>query len=384
MTKESDRQASAKHKCVFVGSFQPASDGTVGGQLFACRSLIDSPISNFIEFVLIDSTQRSLPPPSLPTRFLLAVQRTLRFFIASADPSVRSSLIFSSFRFFSLAEKMTMAIFGRLARKRVVISFRSEITNQISGYVYIYFLVRIGIACADNVICQSHEAESSLATLFPTAKTKIKVIPNWIDTSAYSSIAERRISSGSQPTPRRAVRILFLGWIERFKGVHTLAEAFRSLILEGHDIAIDFVGSGSQIEELSEFFRQCQLTTRVVFHGWLSGQDKLNVVEHADIVVLPSLSEGMPNALLEAMAAGLPVVASSVGGIPDLVKDGYSGVLVSPNDPIALASALKRFAESRDIRISFGLNGYREVESHHSVRSVWPAVAELLTGGRPL
>ena len=384
MTKESDRQPSAKHKCVFVGSFQPAKDGTVGGQLFACRSLIDSPISNFIEFVLIDSTQRSLPPPSLPTRFLLAVQRTLRFSIAIADPSVKSSLIFSSFRFFSLAEKMTMALFGRFARKRVVISFRSEITNQISGYVYIYFLVRMGIACADNVICQSHEAKSTLATLFPTIKSKIKVIPNWIGTSVYSSIAERRMSLGCQPTPRRAVRLLFLGWIERFKGVYTLAEAFRSLVLEGHDIAIDFVGSGSQTEELSEFFRQNQLATRVVFHGWLSGQDKLNVVEQADIIVLPSLSEGMPNALLEAMAAGLPVVASSVGGIPDLVKDGYSGVLVSPNDPIALASALKRLVESRDLRISFGLNGYRDVENHHSVNSVWPAVAELLTGAPTL
>ncbi|MFO0180934.1 MAG: glycosyltransferase, partial [bacterium] len=121
-----------------------------------------------------------------------------------------------------------------------------------------------------------------------------------------------------------------------------------------------------------------------VFHGWLSGQDKLNVVEQADIIVLPSLSEGMPNALLEAMAAGLPVVASSVGGIPDLVKDGYSGVLVSPNDPIALASALKRLVESRDLRISFGLNGYRDVENHHSVNSVWPAVAELLTGAPTL
>jgi glycosyltransferase involved in cell wall biosynthesis len=365
-----------KKKCVFVGSFEPGADGTVGGQLFACRSLIDSPISNEIDFVLIDSTQRSLPPPALPIRLLLAIRRVLQFTKACWSGSVKSTLVFSSFRCLSLAEKMVMLAVGRLLGKRTLVSFRSEITSTINGYFIIYPLVQIGIFCADAVICQSHEAEHNLIKLFPKSKSKIKVIPNWIDTSKYHPIAQQRFSKvakGGSPC-----KLLFLGWIEQFKGVYILANVFRKLVLDGSKVTIEFVGSGSEVEGLREFFHDNSLTGEASLRGWLKGDDKLEAIANADILVLPSLSEGMPNALLEAMASGLPVIATSVGGIPELVQDGQHGILVRANDEVELRDAIKTLVNSIDMRNQFGLNGHRAVLERHSIESAWPIIAHLL------
>jgi glycosyltransferase involved in cell wall biosynthesis len=107
------------------------------------------------------------------------------------------------------------------------------------------------------------------------------------------------------------------------------------------------------------------LQGRVVFTGMRS--DVPSVLSAATVSVLPSLSEGLPNAILESMAAGLPVVATRVGGTPEAVQDGVTGLLVPPRDPAALVAALRAVIEDRELAARLGQAAKRRVTEWFSL-----------------
>jgi glycosyltransferase involved in cell wall biosynthesis len=134
------------------------------------------------------------------------------------------------------------------------------------------------------------------------------------------------------PPDRR--RILFVGNLLPVKGPTSLAAAFKQLD-DLRDVDLVFVGSGSEAARLPAGERLFVVGARPYeeIPLWMNA---------CDVLCLPSLSEGLPNVALEAMACGLPVIASRVGGIPEVVRDGTNGFLVPPSDPRALADALRR------------------------------------------
>jgi glycosyltransferase involved in cell wall biosynthesis len=111
-----------------------------------------------------------------------------------------------------------------------------------------------------------------------------------------------------------------------------------------------------------------QLSEDVIFTG--IRQDVPNILGLLDVFVLPSLWEGLPIALLEAMAAGLPVVATAVGGTPEVVVEGETGFLVPPRDPEALAEAILRLLREPDLRRRMGEAGRKRVAEHFSVEQM--------------
>ena len=114
---------------------------------------------------------------------------------------------------------------------------------------------------------------------------------------------------------------------------------------------------------------------KVVFHGFIKDKAKLaRLFRRADIFVLPSVNEGFPIVLMEAMSFGLPIVATTVAGIPELVKDGETGILVPPRDPQALADAIARSIESPDLREQYSRNAQRHVKEMEQMYS-WDQVA---------
>jgi glycosyltransferase involved in cell wall biosynthesis len=118
------------------------------------------------------------------------------------------------------------------------------------------------------------------------------------------------------------------------------------------DARLVFVGKGDQEHALRELADRNSLKDRVKFLGW---RDDVNeIMSLFDIFVLPSLNEGMGRVLVEAMAAGRPVIASKVGGIPDLIKDGQNGFLVAPGDEQSLANRIKLLIEDRQLAHRMG------------------------------
>lgn len=151
---------------------------------------------------------------------------------------------------------------------------------------------------------------------------------------------------------RDTVQFLFLGRIGPRKGAFDLLNAFATLAGQVRARArLVFAGDGD-VQLLREQARACG--DRVEVHGWISGAERDSLLESSDVFVLPSHAEGVPMAMLEAMAHGLPVITTAVGGIPDIVVDGGEGLIVRPGAIGELREAMQKLVESEPLRLKLG------------------------------
>lgn len=168
-------------------------------------------------------------------------------------------------------------------------------------------------------------------------------------------------------------RILFLGKLGSAKGTHDLLQALQLLVARHPDVRLILGGDGDLDGTCAEIER-LGIARYVEVAGWVNGADKLALLQRAAIFVLPSYAEGMPMSVLEAMAAGLVVVATRVGGIPEAVSDGREGLLIEPGDVAALAEALDWLLSHEEARRRMGKAGRRRVAAMFSSDVAIPAI----------
>jgi glycosyltransferase involved in cell wall biosynthesis len=174
--------------------------------------------------------------------------------------------------------------------------------------------------------------------------------------------------------PPNALVVGFSGWLLPIKGVNFLVEALAGIVQKHPRSLLVLLGKGDQEEELRKQAENLGLEDKVLFLGWRP--DVEEIMSCFDLLVLPSLNEGMGRVLVEAMAAGLPIVASQVGGIPDLVKDGKNGLLVPPRDVAALELAVSYFLEDEARRKRTGEAG-REMCRPYSAEAMVTQINDL-------
>ena len=186
---------------------------------------------------------------------------------------------------------------------------------------------RLAYKAAHVVVANSDAARVQLEREHVPAG-KLRVIPNGLDLSRYP------------PAPARAAirRIVMVANLRAEKGHDTVLAAIPAIAARYPDASFTFAGDGPRRDALYTLARARQVDAHVRFAG--ECRDVPALLAESDLFVLPSRSEAFPNAVIEAMAAGLPVVASDVGGIPEVVQDGLNGLLVPPDDPRALADAV--------------------------------------------
>jgi glycosyltransferase involved in cell wall biosynthesis len=165
------------------------------------------------------------------------------------------------------------------------------------------------------------------------------------------------------------------------KGHTVLLEAVRRLLDQGHPVEAWLAGTGPAEEETRRFAQRLALQDVVRFHGWVPHAQMLGWLAdgRVDVVVLPSDSEGLPVSLIEALAHGVPAVASDVGGVAELLGHGC-GEIVPPRDPNALAAALGRVLSSPELRARYATAGRERVEREFAVGVVVARFRELLFG----
>jgi glycosyltransferase involved in cell wall biosynthesis len=200
-----------------------------------------------------------------------------------------------------------------------------------------------------------------------------------VDGPARVIYAGVTVPAGDPPALRhRATSEFILGTAGRLvelKGIEYLLSAASALRREFPALRVEIAGSGPQRLNLEEAVRHCGLEGHVEFLGWI---DDLNsVLPRWDVFVMPSLEEGFPIAALDAMAAGLPVVATSVGGVPELIVDGITGWLVPPRDTDALASRLRLLLANPEMRRVMGAAGYARVRDHFSAARMTESFTQL-------
>ncbi len=188
--------------------------------------------------------------------------------------------------------------------------------------------------------------------------------------------------SGSVTDPPFATVLCPAALIPR-KGHIYLLHAVARLKARGLRLKLWLAGDGELRDQLASAVESLELVEDVCFLGQLSQRELLEIyiASKVDLVVLPSLHEGIPVALMEAMSLGIPAVATEVGGIPELLG-GEAGLLVPPKDPEALAKAIARLATDPDLRRTLGQRGRERVEKEFSVEAVARRLAEWFAEGR--
>ncbi len=191
----------------------------------------------------------------------------------------------------------------------------------------------------------------------------------------YNPVDTRRF----RPAPRPADRpptLLFMGRIEARKGVWDLLEALPAVLAAVPGARARFCGDGERERLLAEA-RRLGIADRVEAPGWLSGDAALEAWASADLLCLPSYHEGLPMSILEAMACGLPVVATPIAGVPEAVVEGRTGHLVPPGDREALAERLVALLGDPERRAAFGREARRRAETVFDAEVVVGRLVEL-------
>jgi colanic acid/amylovoran biosynthesis glycosyltransferase len=224
---------------------------------------------------------------------------------------------------------------------------------------------------AKFVVCVSDFGRAQLLRLVPEDQwLKIHTVRCGVDVEAFARTASRN-GAGAQ------LRLLTVGRLHPTKGHAILLEALAELIAGGTDARLTVIGRGPTLAGLRRRSERLGVAPHVDFVGAV-GQDEIgDYYADADVFCLPSFGEGVPVVLMEAMATGLPVVASAVMGVPELVEDGRTGLLVPPARPDLLARALEHLAGAPELRRRMGTAGRKKVATEFTIERSADRLAEM-------
>jgi glycosyltransferase involved in cell wall biosynthesis len=228
------------------------------------------------------------------------------------------------------------------------------------------WLDREALRLSNRVICVSENLKWSLVAA-GVRERKIRVIPNAVTVNKNDSeMHNRRIIARRRLGAEDAELVVgYAGRLSQEKGLKTLLRAFSEVLKSDEKCRLWIVGDGPLRSELQELTMAIGISDHVAFLGFR--EDVLGIMAGMDAFVLPSLTEGTPMALLEAMSLGLPIVASAVGEIPQIINSGENGLLVSPGETRQLAHAIHKVHDEPSFARRLAESGRRTVEEKHSI-----------------
>jgi glycosyltransferase involved in cell wall biosynthesis len=213
------------------------------------------------------------------------------------------------------------------------------------------------------VVALSDQWNDTLSGLFPRAHVRTIVNPITLPAREASLVQ-------NPPT------VLFLGVLVRAKGVYELLEAWEGVVARMPQARLLLGGTGDDAA-VRRIVEDRGMQSSVQLLGWIDAEARQRWLDASWTLVLPSHAEAMPMSVLEAMAAGVPVVASRVGGIPLAVRDGVDGMLVEPRDVPALRDALLRLLGDRDARLAMGASAREHVRERFAASVILPQIESL-------
>ncbi|MEJ2718300.1 MAG: glycosyltransferase family 4 protein [Deltaproteobacteria bacterium] len=239
-------------------------------------------------------------------------------------------------------------IMGRMARVPVIVSsWRSLYPKQYESWMW---------PLSTRIICNAHVLKDVMIRRYGVDPERIAVIHNPVDADFFSPEHGQK---AQEPT------VLSIGRLVKEKDPRTLLEGFRLTAERMPEARFEIVGDGYLKDEVEALIRAYSLQSRVRLRP---GQADIRPdLRRAWVFAMASFREASPNVVLEAMATQLPVVAPRVGGIPELVRDGETGLIFEPGNPEAMADALTRLLQDESLRNSMGSKGRQRVQAGHTM-----------------
>jgi len=268
----------------------------------------------------------------------------------------------------SLLRKYIVAWIGFLFRKPVVMHTHGggfPETQKRLPRLMNYALNRMFRGCS-ALIALSETWKDFYANSCTVRPERIHVLKNPVELLATSVARENR--------DRADVKILYCGRIRYLKGTFDLIRAFSLLPADVQKNTELILAGDGEVDVAQALVDALQLHDRIKLLGWVDGVVREELMNDADIFTLPSHHEGLPMAILEAMSAGLPIVSTHVGGIPEIVNDGRNGYLIEAGDIEQLSDRLRRLIEHRQLRIDLGRQARADCEPY-DISVYWTTLA---------
>jgi glycosyltransferase involved in cell wall biosynthesis len=221
--------------------------------------------------------------------------------------------------------------------RSILVTHKHSIVNPGKHHIFLFFEM-LSILLNKKVVAISESVKQSLKRYEFIPESKIFVLTNCIDYQKFSEAAELRAKKNEN-----SVIIGTVGRLEKVKGISYLLLAMKIILQRFPEAKLEITGGGSVLDELKLLTKKIGISNSVKFFGKL--ENPIPNYSRMDIFVLPSIIEGFGIVLLEAMAAGVPVVATNVHGIKEVVLDGESGILIPPKNPEAIAEAIMKIIE---------------------------------------
>jgi len=209
----------------------------------------------------------------------------------------------------------------------------------------IHSLIRAALRRANHVVCLSERDKTVMSTFLPSSR--VSVLRSNIRVSAGSTTdVDRR--------GRERINVIFIGGLDPFrKGIYDILKGLPMVIGMCKNICFTFTG-GDNVRDALNNSLDSLFTPWVSSRGWLSEAEKVSLYRTADLLLLPSYEEGLPYVIVEAMAAGLPIISTPVGAIPEVIEEGINGFLINPGDYQALARRIVRLCRDEELRLQIG------------------------------
>ncbi|MFA5364104.1 MAG: glycosyltransferase family 4 protein [Candidatus Bathyarchaeia archaeon] len=240
-------------------------------------------------------------------------------------------------------------------------SFRSRLANLFMGYLG--RLEKEAAQQASLVVTVSRYSAKRITELYDVNQTKIRVVPNGVDIERFKPTQQK--SNVKELIGESEHMVLFVGNLIPRKGLHFLIEASKQVTKESKGIKFVVVGGGPLKNRLVEYTKKLNVAESFVFLEKVDDKTLPMLYNSADMLVMPSIQEGQGISLLEAQAAGKPVVAFNVTAVPEAVKNNETGLLVNP-DSTELADAVLRLLSDERLREKMGQAGRRFVTENFS------------------
>ena len=233
-------------------------------------------------------------------------------------------------------------LISKLLRRRVILQFHGGSLSAFDRTKLMRDVFRWALSIPEAIVLLAKSEKKNLEKL--GISTNLTVIPNAVDIAEYRGRVER-VHSG------HVRRLVYMGRLVREKGMFEVMEAIKILSADQRFPGIEFriAGSGPARQEIERWVSDHRLERHIKVIGPIYGKDKVDFLQQADVFVFPTYHpEGLPYSILESLAAGTPVIASKVAGIPDVVVDRVHGILIDAKDPRQIVDAVHELSRSEE------------------------------------
>jgi glycosyltransferase involved in cell wall biosynthesis len=221
-----------------------------------------------------------------------------------------------------------------------------------SGHIFYKFLIRILIRFSDAILLLSNE-ELKIWSRFNSRGNYFRVVNPFIPNP--NELKNQTIEKKKPHT------ILFVGRLIKEKGIYELIDAMKEII-NRVDCQLLVVGEGKEKNAIHDRINNTHLKESVLLMGYLENEKLYQVYQMADVFILPSYREGFSTSITEAMSCGLPIVTTSVGGMPDHLLEGVNTLFIPPGNAVAIVSAVVRLLNDRELRLKMGQANLEKVK----------------------